>query len=332
VDLYQMPDDLVARPPSGYGTLKSSREAVDVMVAGRWMRAVGGAVMVITLSGCSFISNKATKMVADTLSSPGTSMTSDNDPELVRDAVPFALKTYESLLESLPKYVPLLRATCSGFTSYAYGYLATDADAVRYTDRSAATAIEDRTLKMYMRAHGYCARALEERFKGATQALLVDPVPALSKAKKEDVELLYWSAASWGLAMALSPDTLAIDFPAVRALAERGLALDPSWWNGALHELMITLNSQELLGGSESEARRHFAAAVDLQKGLSPGPYISLAMGVSVARQDRAEFERLMQAALAVDPEANPTERLTTLLLQRRARILLDQADYLFLK
>ena len=37
-------------------------------------------------------------------------------------------------------------------------------------------------------------------------------------------------------------------------------------------------------------------------------------------------------AALAVDPDANPTERLTTLLLQRRARALLDQIDFLFLK
>ncbi len=302
------------------------------MMAARWIRAVGGVVMVVTLSGCSLISNKATKMVADTLSAGGTSMTSDNDPELVREAVPFGLKTYESLLESIPKHVPLLRATCSGFTSYAYGYLATDADLVRYTNREAAKAIDERSLKMYMRAHGYCQRALEERFKGSTQAFLIDPTNALTKAKKEDVELLYWSAASWGLAMSLSPDTLAIDFPAVRAMAERGLALDPGWWNGALHELMITLNGQELLGGSQDEARRHFDRAVALQKGLSPGPYISLAMAVSVPRQDRAEFEKLMNAALAVDPDANPPERLTTMLLQRRARALLDQIDYLFLK
>jgi predicted anti-sigma-YlaC factor YlaD len=132
--------------------------------------------------------------------------------------------------------------------------------------------------------------------------------------------------------MAMNPDELAIDFPAVRALAERGLALDPGWWNGALHELMITLNSQALLGGSEDEARRHFARAVQLQKGLSPGPYISLATGISVTNQDRAEFEDLLNKALAVDPDANPAERLTTLLLQQRARILLDSAEYRFLK
>lgn len=296
------------------------------------MRAVASVALAVTLSGCSMISRKATSVVADALSKGGTNLTSDSDPELVRDAAPFGLKTYESLLDTLPKHVPLLRTACSGFTSYAYGFLATDADAVRYTDRAAAKIIDERTLKMYLRAHGYCARALEVRFKGITDALLLDPAPLLAKATKQDVELLYWSAASWGLAMALNPDTLAIDFPAVRAIAERGLALDETWWNGALHELMIVLDSQELLGGSYERAREHFDRAVALQKGFSPGPYISLAMGVSVAKQDRAEFETLMNAALAVDPEANPSERLTTILLQRRARSLLDQADYLFLK
>jgi hypothetical protein len=39
-----------------------------------------------------------------------------------------------------------------------------------------------------------------------------------------------------------------------------------------------------------------------------------------------------MNMALAVDPDANPSERLTTILLQRRARALLAQVDYLFLK
>ena len=293
-----------------------------------WRSSIAAVAAVVSLSGCSL----ATKMVANSLSSGSSSLNSDNDPELVRDAAPFALKTYESLLESLPKHVPLLVATCRGFTSYAFGFLATDADLIRHKDRAAAKAIDERTLNMYLRAHGYCQRALEERFKGVTEMLLKDPSNALTKAKKDDVELLYWSAASWGLAMAMNPDTLAIDFPAVRAMAERALALDESWWNGALHELMITLDSQELLGGSHENARKHFERAVEIQKGLAPGPYISLAMGVSVARQDRAEFEKLMNMALAVNPDANPPERLTTVLMQRRARALLDQAEYLFLK
>jgi predicted anti-sigma-YlaC factor YlaD len=287
---------------------------------------------VMVLSGCSLISRRATRMVADGLTAGGTTFTSDEDPELVRGAVPFALKTYESLLVTLPNYVPLLTATCSGFTSYAYGFLATDADLVRYADRSRARVLDRRTLHMYLRAHGYCQRALEQRFKGVASRLMRTPETAVSMAKEQDIELLYWSAASWGLAMALDPDALAIDFPAVRALIERGLELDPTWSNGALHELMITMESQELLGGSEERARFHFATAVNLQEGLLPGPFLSLALGVSVARQDREEFEQLIKSALAIDPDDSPDNRLVTILLQRRASALLEQADSLFLK
>src|SRR5688572_20132588 len=105
----------------------------------RWSAAMVVVAAAVCLNACSF----ATKMVANSLTSGGSTLNADNDPELVRDAAPFALKTYESLLESLPKHVPLLLATCRGFTSYAYGFLTTDADKIRYTDRPAAKAIDE---------------------------------------------------------------------------------------------------------------------------------------------------------------------------------------------
>jgi predicted anti-sigma-YlaC factor YlaD len=87
-----------------------------------------------------------------------------------------------------------------------------------------------------------------------------------------------------------------------------------------------------MVGGSEERARKHFARAVELQKGLSPGPYMALAMGVSVARQNRGEFEDLMHKALAVDPEKDPSNRLVILMSQARAQFQLDHIDALFAK
>ena len=143
--------------------------------------------------------------------------------------------------------------------------------------------------------------------------------------------LLYWTAASWGSAISLGLDRpeLAVDLPTVRALADRALALDETWSKGALHELMITLDSlPEALGGNPERARASISRrAVELQKGLSPGPYVALATGVAVPAQDRAEFERLLKEALAIDPEKDPSNRLVTLVTQRRARALLDQID-----
>jgi predicted anti-sigma-YlaC factor YlaD len=51
-----------------------------------------------------------------------------------------------------------------------------------------------------------------------------------------------------------------------------------------------------------------------------------------VPAQDRAEFTRLLNDALAIDPEKDPDTRLVTLIMQRRAKGLLDQVDSLFTK
>ena len=88
----------------------------------------------------------------------------------------------------------------------------------------------------------------------------------------------------------------------------------------------------EALGGSEERARKYFARAVDIQRGLSPIPYVALATGVVKSKQDREEFSKLMEQALAIDPEKDPSHRLVTLIAQRRARVLLDRIDDLFLE
>ena len=128
------------------------------------------------------------------------------------------------------------------------------------------------------------------------------------------------------------PD-LVIDFPIVRAMATRALELDPEWGNGSIHELFITLDSQpKELGGSPEGARKHFDEAVRIQKGQLPGPYVELAEGQSIFNQDRAEFEKLMNQAIALDPNKQPSVRLVTIVMQRRARGLLDHIDELFTK
>jgi predicted anti-sigma-YlaC factor YlaD len=287
---------------------------------------------VLAVPACS-VKTFAVKTVANTLSETGDVFSRDNDPELVRDALPFALKLQESLLESVPRHAPLLLATCSGFTQFGYAYVETEADILGEAHHDESAALRDRALKLYLRAHDYCLRAMDVRFKGIGPQLVSDPVPALARAEEKDVPLLYWTAASWGAAIALAVDKpdIAIDLPSVRALAERALALDESWGNGAIHELMISLDSlPEALGGNPGRARQHFTRAVELQQGNSPGPYVSLAVGVAVPAQNKAEFQDLLNKALAVDPEKDRSNRLATLITQRRARALLDQIDTRF--
>jgi hypothetical protein len=293
-------------------------------------------------SGCSM----ATKVIANTLAKPGTTYTGDDDPELVRRALPFGLKTYESVLESRPTHLPLLLATCSGFTGYSYGFVETDAvilgDAAEHNDE--VKALRKEALLLYVRARDYCLRGMDVRFKGISERLYKDPANAFAKVdvKKDDIPLLYWTAASWGSAISLGLDRIDLigDFPAVRALVDKAVAVDPDWNKGSLHELLMTLDAlPESIGGAPAAKRpallkQHFDRAVELQKGLSPGPYVSLASNIDVSEKSaaeldklREEYTKLLEQALAIDPNKDKSNRLVTILTQRRAKAMLEQID-----
>ncbi len=260
---------------------------------------------------------------------------SDNDPELVRDALPFGLKTMESLLLTVPKHRGLLLTTCKGFTEYAAAFVQMEADRIEPGDYAAANEMRERALKLYLRGRDYGLRGLALRNRGIGTQLQLDPKVAAARIGVKDVPMLYWTAAAWGSAISLGKDRadLLADLPAVRALVERGLALDEGYDAGAIHEAMIILEAlPPAMGGSPDSARLHFERAVALSKGARASPYVTMAQSVSVLTQNRAEFDRLLHQALAVDPDRDPTQRLATLVLQRRARMLLQREDDLFLE
>src|SRR6185312_350213 len=147
------------------------------------------------LPGCGLVQRKAVGMVASTLASSGDVFTRDDDLELVGDAIPFGLKLYESLLDSSPKNKDLLIATCSNFTQYGVAFVETEAMVLGEKEHHDEVArLNARALKLYLRARGYCLRAMDVRFAGIGPKLLTDPVPALARAGKSDVPLLYWTA------------------------------------------------------------------------------------------------------------------------------------------
>jgi predicted anti-sigma-YlaC factor YlaD len=110
----------------------------------------------------------------------------------------------------------------------------------------------------------------------------------------------------------------------------RALQLDGSFNAGAIHAAMITLDSRVEWGGSTALARTHFARAVELSKGLDPGPYVTLATSVAKPERNRAEFVELLEKALTIKPIDNPSNQLVILITQQRARRLLERVDDFF--
>src|SRR3990172_1329405 len=118
--------------------------------------ALGGRVILLALalSGCS-IKTMAVNTLGNALSEGTSGFAKDDDPELVRDAIPFALKTIETLIDSSPKHKGLLTAACSGFTQYGYAFIQQDADYIEAQDLDRATAMRIRAKKLYLRALDY---------------------------------------------------------------------------------------------------------------------------------------------------------------------------------
>jgi predicted anti-sigma-YlaC factor YlaD len=285
-------------------------------------------------SGCS-IKKMAIKQVGNALAGTGTTFSADDDPELVKGAVPFSLKLMEALLAESPRHQGLLFASASGFTQYAYAFVQQEADETEQKDPAAAMAMKARAQRLYLRARNYGLRGLEVSHPGFEKALRSQVREAVQAVTKRDVPLLYWTAASWAAAISASkqnPDLIA-DLPLAEALMDRALALDETFDHGAIHSFLITyeMSRKGAAGVAEERARRHFTRAVELSQGRQAGPYVALAEAVCVPKQQRAEFEKLLQQALAINPDSTPETRLVNLIMQRRARWLLSQADELIL-
>src|SRR5262245_40314825 len=75
-----------------------------------WCAALAVA-LVLALGSCS-PSKFAANQIGNSIAKSGDVFTSDDDPELVRDAIPFGLKTMESLLRENPRHLGLLLAAC----------------------------------------------------------------------------------------------------------------------------------------------------------------------------------------------------------------------------
>jgi predicted anti-sigma-YlaC factor YlaD len=300
-----------------------------------FLREAQALAAMFGIVSCS-VEHYAANRLGDALAGGGTAYASDDDPELVRQAVPFSLKLVESLLLESPRHEGLLLAAASGFTQYAYAFVQEDADEVEATSVARAAELRTRARKLYLRARGYGLRGLEVRHPGFEGALRADAKKALEGLRAPDVPLLYWTAAAWGGAINLAkddPETVA-DLPLVEAMMDRGLALDERFGAGAIHVFLISYESSRPGGARDAEtrAREHFRRAVELDGGNRAAPMVALAEAVAAPRQDKKEFEALLSRALAVDENARPEWRLENLVLKRRARWLLDHVEERFVE
>jgi predicted anti-sigma-YlaC factor YlaD len=273
----------------------------------------------------------ALNSMADALagSGQGGAFARDDDPELVRDAVPFALKTMESLADSLDDHVGLRLGMARGFTQYAYAFVQQPSELGAPPQQAQAEMARAR--KLYLRARQYGLEGLR-----LARGLTEDEVRKgkLDKLQREDVPLLYWTLAPWAAAISADKRDLALvgDVPLVAAMLDRALALDESYDRGALHEFAITFDPARPEGTTPEKQRAHFDRARQLAGGEKISVLVTYAQAVLGPAQDKKGYQALLEEAAAFDVEQPKAQasRLANVLAQRRAQYLLAHEDDVF--
>jgi predicted anti-sigma-YlaC factor YlaD len=184
-----------------------------------------------------------------------------------------------------------------------------------------------------LRAHRYGFRALESIAPGFGQLAVTDPKAAVARVrKKTDTPLLYWNAAALGLAISASKDdaVMLARLPEVEAMIARALELDETWSAGTLHEFQVTLAGAKPGRADFAAIENHYRRALELSKAHA-GVHVAYAEAVSVPKQDREDFRKALELALAIDPDLHPDSRLANLAAHRRAQWLLSRIDDLIL-
>ena len=290
----------------------------------------------LLVSSCS-INRIATEKLSEALVSGEntTVFTGEEDIELARDALPFTLKLYETMLQRDSTNAELFLVTAKLFTLYAQAFVLMPAETFPPEREAEAKNARKRAKRLMLRGREYALRAFTIAHPGAplfTAKGAIDTV--LAKTTQADTARLYWVAASWlGAAAADRGDLgLAMSVRKPIAMLGRVCELSDGYDRGAAHELLavVAATAPKAIGGGKAVARENFDKAVMFSDGKKLSPYVSFAATMCGGKGKREEYEQLLRKALTIDIDSERSLRLQNTIYRERARYLLDTIDICF--
>lgn len=283
----------------------------------RIIRSFLALCLIISLAGCASMVSSATGRLATDLSA---AMLDQNDPETVEAGTPAYLLLIDGFIRDNPNSEEMLLSGARLYGAYAGVFVKNPDRAQRLTGKSREYA--DRAL---------CQRRAE--LCGLANRPYDNFRAALSTLNKDDVPVLYTSAASWaGWIQVRSDDWNAVaDLAKVRVSMERVVELDETYDHGRAQLYLGILSTllPPALGGKPEEGRRHFERAIALSHGRDLMDQVEYARRYARLVFDRPLHDRLLNEVLQAQA-AEPGLTLSNTLAQRDARELLKSADSYF--
>jgi len=288
----------------------------------------------ILTTGCS-VQSWALKKVSNSLASGDpTVYTSDDDPVLIGDALPFTIKLYETLLSKDSLNDQLLLATGKLFCLYSQGYILFPSDTLNDTLEQKKIAAK-RAKKLFLRGRDYILRGLDVRHSGFLSRLnSSSPDSALGMTTIKDTDYLYWSAMAWMGAIAADRGDLGLGMTMKKALSlvNKVQSLDSSYGSGALNEFFCVYYSSapKSLGGDTSTARAHIIKAIELSDNSRSSVFVTAANFAAHKSKNRDEFSTMLERAMLVDLNLHKENRLINTIYQHRAKWMIEHSERYF--
>ena len=303
---------------------------------------------VFFLSSCSIkkmaMNSVAGMLAPDAESGDGqsgaiTAFTSENDPELVGDAFPVILKLTEMMMLENPENDGLAVTAGQLYVIYANVFVQAPAEMLPPPMVREQNAAYDRACNFFRRGSGYALRGLDLRYEGFSGQVFAGGAEsreaAFAQTEKADAAALFWAASGALANFALNPlDAAALEMlEGSVAMMERAAELDATYFGGLIPETLFNFYSAapEFMGGSMEKAEAAFAQAVAVNGG-SASLFTTYAKNICIPAQDGEGFDEAIGKALAIRPDDNPSNRLMTVVAQRRAAWLKANRSAFFLE
>jgi TRAP transporter T-component len=303
---------------------------------------LGLALLALGMSGCSMTQLAAGSTVT-IIGQAWPAIERYEDPDLAEEAIPASIATMDGLLEIRPKDTELRVLLAEAFGSYGFGFMEDHMEAaLADDDDKGGEHFRKRAAMAYSRCRELALGSLTlwEDADGGAEGHVKKGLPAWTEYLKKfddapkQVPTLFWGAYCWGRYIGINRDDVnaLADLPYVSALADRVMALDPTYYGYAPHALRAGLigTAPAQLGGKPEEAKKEFEAAIAATQGKNLMYLVVEAQIVAVALQDRALYQRLLNTTLSAPVDLDVNQRLVNQLAKRRAERYLAQTDQLF--
>ncbi len=278
--------------------------------------AVSVIVTALIPTGCASIVASAGAKMADDLSA---AILDQDDPELVREAMPSFMLLLDSMVRSSPEDPETLGAAAQMYAVYGTAFVDDP----------------DRARTLTTRARGYGERALcaqQDRACNLDSLDFEDYTAAIDQLGSRDADALYsYSVGYLAYIRAHSDDFIAlVGLPKVEFALTHLLAIGAGANAGSVNMYLGILNTLRpaALGGKPEVGREYFEAALALSGGRDLSIKVEYARGYARLVYERELHDRLLNEVLAAEVEQKGFTLVNHLAQQQAKELLVSADDY----